>query len=286
MRQLPCFNFAFFSDHARWNAGSRVPGKSPDFSTCSRPAAPATEFSIEFESRQSPFSPRPISGSRLVGLLLVLCLMAGCTTIGIPLPSDCRHIDFGPEQCFRICVYKDIDVSEHQVEHIIAAWKREFSAYGLKVDIPWIRDWHRPAFSEKGLSRDAAARPLEVPCDRIFILVGRHIGDFLWGLLLPEILGAVEDITQTKGYAVAQMGSFNQLLSTWKSAVPAVHEAYHLVGCGHGLTRGDCYTQILRIKAAASENRAAGRDFFPGMTVTGRIFRTRSEVEEMFTPYR
>ena len=84
---------------------------------------------------------------------------------------------------------------------------------GLHIATPWIREWERPAFSQKGIIRDVARRPLTAPCDRILALVGRDARDFLWGVLMPEILGAVETRTNSKGYVVAQVGSLNQVLT-------------------------------------------------------------------------
>jgi hypothetical protein len=50
------------------------------------------------------------------------------------------------------------------------------------------------------------------PCDRLVALVDRNAGDFLWGLVMPEILGEVDNATHTRGYIVATTGSVNQMI--------------------------------------------------------------------------
>jgi hypothetical protein len=100
-------------------------------------------------------------------------------------------------------------------------------------------------------------------------------------MILPEILGAVESTTMTKGYSVAEWGSLNQVLSLRSPENLMVHETYHLLGCGHGLNAGLCYDQIVRIKKAAKKNREEGQDFFPSMTPGGKIVWTRDGVDRI-----
>lgn len=201
--------------------------------------------------------------------------------IGIPNPTALRNRDFGQAEALRICIYKDVNLSDKSVEDMVSAIGEEFASFGLRVEVPWIQAWPRPAFAMEGIIRDIAARPLESPCDRLFALVGRNYKDFLWGIVMPEVLGAIEDITMSKGYVVAVWGSFNQVLSLQSPAQVAVHEAYHLLGCGHGLLANPCYDQIVRIKRAARNNRQKGQDFFPAMTSSGKILWTRGEVDRL-----
>ena len=153
---------------------------------------------------------------------------------------------------------------------------------GLHVVTPWIRAWERPAFSQKGITRYVARRPLKVPCDRILALVGRDARDFLWGALMPEILGAVETRTNSKGYVVAQVGSLNQVLTFQSPSGAAVHEFYHLLGCHHGIDQEDAYRQVRHIKQLAVRNRLQGRDFFPAMSEKGRVYTSRADVDRRF----
>jgi hypothetical protein len=123
----------------------------------------------------------------------------------------------------------------------------------------------------KGILQEVSAHPLECPCDRLVFFVGRGFRDFLWGMVMPEVLGAVEDTTLTKGYAVAEWGSLRQVLSLLSPEDISVHEFYHLLGCGHGLSATPCYERIAQIKWAARTNRETGRDFFSAMKLSGEI---------------
>src|SRR5439155_326358 len=78
----------------------------------------------------------------------------------------------------------------------------------------------RPAYTMQGILDALLQHPLHPQCDRVFALIGRHVGDVVWGLLgLPEVLGAVDDNTSTHGYAVVQRASVNQLFMSPTSVV-------------------------------------------------------------------
>jgi hypothetical protein len=216
--------------------------------------------------------------------LLAVCafLFSSCTMIGLQDMGAVNKRDFGPEERFCVCMYKDDAVSDRRAAEIVSAIREEFEPFGIHVDVPWIRPWQRPGFTSRDILEDIAYRPLEPPCDRLFVLVGRGFKDFLWGVLLPEMNGGVETLTMTKGFAVAELGSLNQLLTLKSPKGIASHEVYHFLGCGHGCLANTCYDQILRIKVAARQNREAGRDFFPAMNFDGRIFWTRGDVNRKF----
>ena len=211
---------------------------------------------------------------------LSIGLLEGCTTIGVGSHAERGAGHSGEPQTLRLCVYQDSNVSDSSVNEIIGAVREELSPFGLRVEIPWIRKWERPAFEMEGILADIEARPLECPCDRLFAVVGRDSRDFVWGLIMPEVLGAVEDRTLTKGYAVGSVGSLNQMLSFQTPEDIAVHEAYHLLGCKHGLFADSCYQQVASIRRMAQENRQQGHDFFPAISLSGRIFWTRAEVDQ------
>ena len=99
---------------------------------------------------------------------------------------------------------------------------------------------------------------------------------------MPEMHGAVETNTMTRGFAVAELGSINQLLTLKSPSDITAHEVYHLLGCGHGCLAHSCYDQIVRIKIAARKNREVGQNFFPAMTLDGQIFWTRNEINKKF----
>lgn len=184
-------------------------------------------------------------------------------------------------QALRICVYQDADVYDERVGEMMGAISERLAPLGIRVEVPWIRPWKRHAFALEGIVKDVAMHPLECPCDRILAIAGRDFGDFLWGILMPEYFGAVENVTFTKGYAVGAWGSLNQVLSMESPTEIAVHEAFHFLGCGHELTADRCRAQVARLLRAARENRAEGQDFFPSMSLDGRIQRTRAEVDRL-----
>lgn len=224
-----------------------------------------------------------LSQGRCIFPALMLMGLVGCTSMGSTgLPAESSDLDLGPRVELRVCVYKDVNVSDKRAASIIAAIQKEFDQYGLIVNVPSIREWRRPAFSHEGILRDIAKRPLEPPFDRNFALVSRNAGDFAWGFLLPEVLGAVETRTHTKGYTVAEMGSLNQLLTFNSPHDTAVHEFYHMLGVAHGDGRRVICEKITRLKQLALENRQSGRDFFPGISSKGKVYLSRNAVDRRF----
>lgn len=214
-------------------------------------------------------------------LALGWLLAAGCgmhpQAGGLPLEAAGER----PE-ALRVCVLRDESLPPERAESVMAAVSQALAPHGVALTVPWYRPWSRPAFAQEGLTRDVALRPLEPPCDRLLALVGRDGRDFLWGLLLPEVLGAVERRTHTKGYAVARVGSLNQVLSFSRPEDTAFHEVLHMLGCAHGNPGADCARRIQALVAEARANRAAGREFFPAVTAGGRILATREEVARRF----
>jgi hypothetical protein len=198
---------------------------------------------------------RAMHGALLSGLLA----LSGCTTVGVHTAAR-ESVDYGPPATVRVCLLQAADIPPERAEALKRTVREEFAQYGLNIEVPWVREWTRPGFQVGSIMRDLLERPLEPPCDRLFGLVDRHAGDFAWGLVLPEILGAVDEVTATRGYAVATFGSLNQLVSTPEQTI--VHEFYHLFGCPHGVTLSDCYPKIAALKAAAQPEA----DFFPGVS--------------------
>lgn len=221
-----------------------------------------------------------IGKCRFLSAALIMMTLTSCTSIG---PSGVLpDTDMGPRVELRVCIYKDVNVSDRRVASIIAALQKEFAQYGLIIQVPSIKEWQRPCFQHQGILRDIAERPLEPPFDRSLALVGRDMGDFLWGSLLPEILGAVETRTHTKGYVVAEIGSLNQLLTFQSPQKAAVHEFYHMLGINHMDGRRTINKKIARLKSLSIENRQAGRDFFPGIDSNGNFYLSRNEVNRQF----
>lgn len=186
-----------------------------------------------------------------------------------------QAIDYGPPETLRLCIYQAEGVDDKNAEALIKAIQNEMALYGIVIEVAERHSWQRPGFGVNDIIRGlVATTQLQAPCDRIVGFVGRHFGDFAASLLLPEVLGAVETVTHTRGYMVAEIGSINQIFSSPEST--AVHETYHLLGCQHDLTLENCYQRIQRIKAEAHKNRAQGNDFFPGVTVDETFLADRS----------
>ena len=212
----------------------------------------------------------------LAALAAVWLLPSACTMVGVHDLEAMTAVEFGPSETIRFCVLHAPDVPEEKARRLMTAVGREFDRYRLDVEVPWVKPWVRPGFTVTAMLEDIVPRPIEPPCDRLVAMVGRHLGDALWGFVLPEVLGAVETVTHTKGYVVANMASLGQI--GLSPAQGAVHESYHFLGCGHALGMGKCYLRIAEIKKMARANRAAGRDFFPGLTGDGQPITTRRQV--------
>lgn len=221
--------------------------------------------------------------ARWILVFLALASLMGCTSIGSTgLPPEASDIDLGPDVELHLCVYQDKDVSDKRAAAIIAAIQKEFVQYGLIIKVAAIKAWQRPGFMHRDILRDIARRPLEPPFDRTLALVGRDMRDFAWGILLPEVYGAVETWTRTKGYVVAEMGSLNQLLTFQSPLQAAVHEFYHMLGVEHMDGERIICEKIARLKRQAVENRQSGQDFFPGISNSGKLYLSRAAVDRRF----
>jgi hypothetical protein len=200
-----------------------------------------------------------------------MALLGACTSVGVHTSSQ-RALDYGPPARLRVCVLRTEDVSPKRVDDLITAVNREFATYGIEVVVPWVRPWQRTGFSHRSMLDDVVARELEPPCDRLVAFVDRNAGDFLWGMVMPEVLGAVDDATHTRGYIVANHASVNQLFMPPSRVT--VHEFYHLLGCPHSLSMTACYARIERLKR---QIRVHEPEFFPGIDAYGTLLVSREE---------
>jgi len=214
-------------------------------------------------------------------LLPLAWLTAACTTIGMHDAESLEAADFGPREELRICVLADEGITEEDAQRLIAKVGEEFSVFGLEVSVPWVRRWVRSGFLMEGIVTDVWQESLEPPCDRLLALVGRNFGDFLWGLIGVEILGAVDTPTHSRGYVIAQAVSLNQIFSSPSDII--IHESYHFLGCEHGVNLSQCYAHIRDLKRIARANREAGNDFFPGVSMKGRPITSRHEANWVMT---
>jgi hypothetical protein len=205
--------------------------------------------------------------------LLALLLLAGCTSIGAHNQAVLRQLDFGAKDTVELCLYLDEGITEDQGRALIdEAWRDEAPLYDLEVKIASVTRWRRPAFMMDGIIGALRREPLTPDCDRILALIGRHLGDVVWGLLLPEYLGAVDDETLTHGYVIAQRASLNQLFEPPRSVVR--HELYHLLGCEEHFAMEHCYQRIASLKRT---KQALGSDFFPAWDMSKKAILVSRE---------
>ena len=211
---------------------------------------------------------------RLLAFLAVL--LAGCTTVGPHRMATLRQLDFGPPDTVALCLYLDDGISEERARALVEdAWRDDAPLYGLNITVVEVRRWPRPGFTLDEIMEGLRQEPLSAPCDRILALIGRHAGDYVWGLLLlPEVLGAVNDETSTHGYVVAKWASLNQLFSSPRAVIR--HELYHLLGCDTHFNMAHCYKQIALLKYWRRAHRG---DFFPAWdSISRRVLLSREAV--------
>ena len=215
----------------------------------------------------------------LASLGFVLC---ACTTMGEHHATVREHFDFGPQDTLSICLYVDRGISEDSGRALVeSAWHDQAKLYAMDVKVVNVTQWSRPAFDMDGILADLRQKSLDAPCDRILALVGRNFGDFLWGLVGPEILGAVNSESLTHGYAVAKMASLGQVLNPPAEIVE--HEIYHLLGCGAHSNMNSCYQRIADLKRWKREN---GTDFFPAWDlVHNQMLASRLDVNARLAPF-
>lgn len=210
--------------------------------------------------------------SQLRIAVVAACLALGaCSTVGVHTRQRVT-VDYGPPVQMRVCVLRAPGVTPQRVSELVGAVNREFAGYGIEVVVTWMRPWTRPGFTFQRLFDDVARREIEAPCDRLMAFGDRSAGDFFWGLVMPEVLGAVDEVTHTHGFVVATRVSLNQLFTS--PAAATIHEFYHLLGCPHAGSMSACYDRIAALKRSY-DPRA---DFLPGVGPDARFLLSRDAV--------
>ena len=211
--------------------------------------------------------------------LFTMIFLVGCSSIDTPSPELFSTVS-GPSEELRIGIYQDRELAMDETKAILSGIQIELLKYGIRVNIPWIRPWTRPAFNSAGLIQSIVKLPLEDSCDRILVIVGRNSEDFVWGLFLPEMLGGVENVTSTKGYVVGEVGSLNQAASGISPTEAAVHEIFHMLGCTDEDNGDKCFAKISSLRSYAKINRTVRKnDFFPCVNNKGIVMWDRKHAE-------
>lgn len=177
-------------------------------------------------------------------------LATACTSIGSHDTGARDAVDYGAPATLRLCIYRDPKVTPLESAAVVGAIREELAPYGLAVTVPWERERARPGFAHGALIAAVAAVPQTPDCDRTLWLIGRGLADQLWGLALPEVLGAVVAIGDPRFYVVAQHASLNQRFAGGSPTDVARHEVYHTFGCTHSTNLRECYTLVARAKGS------------------------------------
>ena len=122
---------------------------------------------------------------------LILCFfISSCTTVGIPDKTAIQNTDFGPQEKLRICIYKDINISDQQADDIITALQQEFSHFDLIIEVPWVKPWERPAYTGDEIMNNFAACPLADPGDDFEVFPEKtEVADIAWARDASRIKG-------------------------------------------------------------------------------------------------
>ncbi len=222
-------------------------------------------------------------------LVMMLFALSGCVTLTSiggfsqkPTPSSENGFTL------KVCVYRDTNFSEEQVHIRFNQWNEELKTYDIKAVVSGRIDvLPRDGFflvTNTSKMKMPLGRVGQPSCDRVVYFLGRHIGDFVYGLLgtqipLPEILGSVDDKTSTRMCVVGETVTLGHIFAGGAKNY-LIHEGYHLLGCGHYSWK-KCTEQIERLKRLASDNPEQP-DFIPALTADGRVCRTRTEVDIAF----
>jgi hypothetical protein len=210
-------------------------------------------------------------------VLLFVIFLIHCTTVGLHHNTKRESINFGKAAKLRLCVYKDTNLSEETVNGLLVDWQTELNLYSIEVLPVKVMNWKREHFFMDSELEDLLKIPLEEPCDRFVLFLGTNVWDSIFDLLPigGTVLGAVEGLTATRGYIIADYFSLNQIFSPPSGTI--VHEGYHLFGCEHALLLTECYNRILTLKQE-HQKKEVKDSFFPAMNFKKQLFLDRNSV--------
>ena len=196
---------------------------------------------------------KPIAAS------LCALVLSGCTTIGVRTDAS-RASAASVTMSVRVLS----SLSERQTNACLDKAKQELSSVGVNLETR-VEPYERPpGMLLPAVMNDIALMPLGDD-DRIFALLG--------GTPIL-IFGAVDNLTSTRGYARAGW-SFSHVINFMPPCSAVVHEMWHLLGCGHGLTMNSCYDRIAEMKSAHKGG------FLPARNLdTGELILDPAEADE------
>jgi len=183
--------------------------------------------------------------------------ISSCTTIGLSNPILRSQLDFGDTKELKLCVLYDPDIPNSWVLNLLENLEQELKLYKIQLKPKLLKEYKRPAFfSTDILETIIQKEKVPLGCDRIMAFFKRNFLDFFLALFTPEIQGAVETSTRTRGFIYADYLSPNIIFGFTPSST-LIHETYHFLGCDHHLIMNECYYKILYSKKHYSGN------FFP-----------------------
>ena len=229
----------------------------------------------------------------LLFIPFILLTLPACTTTGMHKNAYRKTIDFGREETLKVCFLREKDITDKNIEKILKKWNKELNLYNIKVENVSAETVERPGFFNSDILQSLFIIKLEPPCDRIVYLRGRRFSDMAYELfsialmlelgLKFETYGAVETITNTRGFIRARYAQlFQSIFTSPKSTM--VHEGYHLLGCGHSITKTKCYLHIKKLKERMA-SAVREEDFFPVLTQNGKLLSSRDEVNGRILGY-
>ena len=220
-----------------------------------------------------------------------LCFFAGCTMVGFHSKKERAALDFGDEMPLRVCVLRDSGVSDKKIAKNIGFWQKELSLYKIRLEHVKTEEWQRNGFTGSEIISGLYKIPLAKECDRLVAFVSADWRDAGYEVLavslalflipVPEVLGAVESHTHTKGFVMADNFMPGIFFSGGSKRVLR-HEGYHMLGCGHSVSLKGCYRQIGKLKKAWRRNLDAGNDFVPGFQEGYGFIHKKEEINRLF----
>lgn len=186
-------------------------------------------------------------------ITVIFIILTNCTTIGFHNPSELNKIDFLGSTNYRICIIHEPGISEFRIQNLMNSLQGELKLYKLNLEWNIIGKVERPGFYTVDIFNYLNQVPLGENCDRMLLLLKRNLGDFLFHIFLPEIMGLVESNTRTRGFIYADYLTINILSGSTPSKV-LIHENYHFLGCDHDLIMNECYKKIYILKNENQKN--------------------------------